>query len=93
MSRDYSVTPYKRGPTGSNPVAPTRYAQCAEACRQVLDPVWRCPVIRQREAGFAAPQHVAEDMAQVPGHYLGRRQLPSGDLLVSPALLPGCQSR
>jgi pimeloyl-ACP methyl ester carboxylesterase len=46
-------------------------AQCAEARGQVLDPLWWCPVIRQREAGFAAPQHVAESLAQMPGHHPG----------------------
>jgi hypothetical protein len=30
--------------------------------------VWWCPVIGQREAGLAAPQHVAEGMAQMPCH-------------------------
>jgi len=46
-------------------------AQCAEARGQVLDPLWWRPVIRQREAGFAAPQHVAEGVAQMPGHHPG----------------------
>jgi hypothetical protein len=38
-------------------------AECAEAYGQVPDPLWWCPVIRQREAGFAEPQHVAEGLA------------------------------
>jgi hypothetical protein len=32
-------------------------AKVAEARGQVLDPLWWCPVVPQREVGFAASQH------------------------------------
>ena len=32
-------------------------AECAETRGQVLDPLWWCPVVWQRDSSFAAPQH------------------------------------
>jgi hypothetical protein len=46
-------------------------AECAEARGQILDQLWWCPVIRQREVGFSAPQHVADGLSQMPGHHPG----------------------
>jgi hypothetical protein len=43
-------------------------AEGAETGGQVGDPLPRDPVVRERNAGFAASQHVAECLAEVPGH-------------------------
>jgi hypothetical protein len=41
-------------------------------------------VVRERQAGFAAPQHVAEGLAQVPGHEAPDGQFTAGEPLVVP---------
>ena len=48
--------------------SPDADAEFAESRGDVVDPGTGRPVVRQREARFAAPEHVAEGLADVPGH-------------------------
>jgi hypothetical protein len=43
--------------------------ECAEPRGQIVDPLRRRAVVCQREAGFTAPQDVAEGVTQMPGHH------------------------